>query len=97
MIDGAAAARAGLVSHAVPSQQVDAEADALAARLAGLSGSALREMKELYRMAMTTDPAAAMLAERETLLRRLGQDPAVAEGLAAFTERRAPDFSGAGT
>lgn len=95
MIDGAAAARAGLVSHAVPGERVDAEVDALVARLAGLSGSALREMKGLYRMAMTTDPAVAMAAERETLLRHLGEDPGAAEGLAAFTERRPPDFSGA--
>jgi hypothetical protein len=29
------------------------------------------------------------------LLRHLGADPGVAEGLAAFAERRAPDFSGA--
>jgi enoyl-CoA hydratase/carnithine racemase len=95
MIDGAAAARVGLVSHAVPRERVDAEVDALAARLAGLSRSALREMKGLYRMAMTTDPVAAMVAERETLLRHLGDDPAAEEGLDAFAERRAPDFSGA--
>lgn len=65
------------------------------ARLAWLSGSAMREMEGLYRMAMTTDPALAMAAERETLLRHLSEDPGAAEGLAAFTERRAPDFSGA--
>lgn len=93
MIDGAESARAGLVSHAVPSGQVDSEADALVARLARLSDSALTQMKILYRAAMTTDPDTAMIAEREALIRRLSEDPAAAEGLTAFAERRAPDFS----
>jgi enoyl-CoA hydratase/carnithine racemase len=93
MIDGAAAARAGLVSHAVPRAEVGAEADALVARLAGLSGSALTQMKGLYTAAMTSDPETAMAAEREILIRHLSADPAAAEGLAAFAEGRAPDFS----
>lgn len=45
MIDGASAARAGLVSHAVPAGQLDAEVEALVARLAGHSRSALRKMR----------------------------------------------------
>ncbi len=93
MIDGAAAARAGLVSHAVPGVEVDSEVDALVTRLAGLSGSALSQMKGLYLAAMTTDPDTAMAAEREILIRHLSDDPAAAEGLAAFAEGRAPDFS----
>jgi enoyl-CoA hydratase/carnithine racemase len=93
MIDGASAARAGLVSHAVPAGQLDAELAALVARLAGQSRTALRRMKELYRMATTSRPDVALANERETLLRHLGADPGVAEGLAAFAEHRTPDFS----
>ncbi len=93
MIDGASAARAGLVSHAVPAGQLDAEVEALVARLAGHSRSALRKMKELYRMATTSRPDVALATERETLLRHLGSDRDVAEGLAAFAERRTPDFA----
>lgn len=76
---------------------VDSEVEALMERLAGLSSSALIQMKGLYRAAMTADPATALAAERETLLRRLAEDPAAAGGLAAFAGRRAPDFSGART
>lgn len=93
MIDGAAAARAGLVSHAVPRAALDAETDALVARLAGLSRSALAQMKGLYRAAVSTDPETAIVAEREILIRHLSDDPAAAEGLAAFAGGRAPDFS----
>jgi enoyl-CoA hydratase len=93
MIDGAAAARAGLVSHAVPGGQVDAETKALAERLTGLSRSALLGMKRLYSAAVSAEFSAAIEDERETLLRRLATDPDAAEGLAAFAERRAPDWS----
>jgi enoyl-CoA hydratase/carnithine racemase len=93
MIDGAAAARAGLVSHAVPAAQVEAELDALVERLTALSRPALIQMKRLYEAAVTTDPAAALEQERETLLRHLAKEADAAEGLAAFAERRAPDWS----
>jgi enoyl-CoA hydratase len=92
MIDGASAARAGLVSHAVPAGRLDDEVEALVARLAGHSHSALKQMKELYRMATTNQPGVALAAERETLLRHLAGDPGAAEGLAAFAERRTPEF-----
>lgn len=93
MIDGAAAARAGLVSHAVPSGQVNAEADALVARLTRHSRSALEQMKRLYGTAVSADFAEAIEGEREALLRHLSTDPDAAEGLAAFAERRAPEWS----
>jgi len=93
MIDGATAGRIGLVSHAVPAGQVDAELDALVRRLTGLSRDALVKMKQLYAAAVTIDQAQALEQERETLLRHLAKDADAAEGLAAFAERRAPDWS----
>jgi hypothetical protein len=41
---------------------------------------------------LATEPAAAMAAERETLLAHLA-GPTAREGLAAFAEHRPPDFS----
>ena len=41
----------------------------------------------------TAGPVTAMEDERDMLMRHLTDDPAVAEGLAAFTERREPDFA----
>jgi len=43
--------------------------------------------------AVSAVPAWALEQERETLLRHLAQNPDAAEGLAAFAERRAPDWS----
>jgi enoyl-CoA hydratase/carnithine racemase len=93
MIDGATAGRIGLVSHAVPARRVDTELDALVGRLTGLSRAALVQMKALYAAAVSIGPAQALEQERETLLRHLAKDGDAAEGLAAFAERRAPDWS----
>lgn len=94
MMDGATAARAGLVSHAVPGEQVTAAADALAARLARHSQTALTQIKRLYRTAAAaSDLEAEMDHERDTLIRHLSEDPAVSEGLAAFAQKRLPDFA----
>jgi hypothetical protein len=49
-------------------------------------------MKRLHRNALTTEPAQAIVEERETLLAHLG-GAAAKEGLAAFAERRAPRFT----
>ncbi|MFC4948734.1 enoyl-CoA hydratase/isomerase family protein [Pseudonocardia sp. GCM10023141] len=95
MIDGATAARWGLVSHAVPAAELDATVDALAARLARHSPAALVGMKRLYRDAVSTPAAEALVAERAVLVEHLmagGAD----EGLAAFAEGRAPEFRAAG-
>jgi len=94
MMDGATAAHVGLVSHAVPGEQVTAAADALAARLARHSQTALTQIKRLYRTAAAaSDLEAEMDHERDTLIRHLSEDPAVSEGLAAFAQKRPPDFA----
>ncbi|HWD04325.1 MAG TPA: enoyl-CoA hydratase-related protein [Amycolatopsis sp.] len=91
IVDGATAARFGLVSTAVPASDLEAAVEALVARLARHAPDALRGMKRLHRTALTRDPAAAIVAERETLLAHLAGETA-REGLAAFAERRVPDF-----
>jgi enoyl-CoA hydratase len=92
IIDGRTAARFGLVSQVVTAEELDDTVDRLVARLARHGADALIEMKRLHRNALTADPAQAIRAERETLLAHLGGATA-REGLAAFAERRAPDFT----
>lgn len=93
VIDGATAAAWGLVSHSFPADRLDGAVDALVARLARHSPAALVGMKAMYRAGRETPAAEALAAERAALITHLGS-PTVAEGLAAFVERRPPDFSG---
>ncbi|GAA1836294.1 enoyl-CoA hydratase/isomerase family protein [Pseudonocardia ailaonensis] len=93
MIDGATAAQWGLVSHHAPADELDATVDALVARLARHSPAALAGMKGMYRHGLGAPVAQAHVDEREVLLRHL-ESPTITEGLAAFAERRAPDFTG---
>jgi enoyl-CoA hydratase/carnithine racemase len=92
IIDGDTAARFGLVSYAAPADALDETVDRLVARLARHGTDALMLMKRLHRNALSTEPAHAVDSEREMLLAHLGSATA-REGLAAFAERRAPDFA----
>lgn len=92
IIDGDTAARFGLVSYSVPADELDDTVDRLVARLTRPGADTLKNMKRLHRNALTADPAHAVDSERETLLAHLGSATA-REGLAAFAERRAPDFA----
>jgi enoyl-CoA hydratase/carnithine racemase len=92
IVDGVTAAHFGLVSEVVPAAELDDAVERLVARLARHAPDALLAMKRLHRSALTADPARAIADEREALLAHL--DGATAkEGLAAFAERRAPDFT----
>jgi enoyl-CoA hydratase/carnithine racemase len=92
MVSGAEAFGWGLVSAVAPPEELDSVVDGVVARLARHAPDALRAMKRLHRNGIDGDPAAAIDAEREVLLTHL-TGPVVAEGLAAFAERRSPDFS----
>ena len=93
IVDGATAAAWGLVSHSAPADRLDAEVDALVARLARHSPEALARMKAMYRAGREAPAEQALVAERRVLLEHLA-GPTVAEGLAAFGQRRPPDFTG---
>ncbi len=95
MIDGRTAAAWGLVSHSAPAERLDETVDALVARLARHSPQALVRMKAMYRAGLQAPQSAALAQERAVLLAHL-EGPTVAEGLAAFVDRRAPAFSGPG-
>lgn len=93
IIDGATAARWGLVSHVAPAAELDATVDELVVRLSRHPRRALVRMKQMYRCATSLPADEAMAAERAAIVEHLTTSAAVVEGLAAFRARRAPDFT----
>jgi len=82
----------GLVSRLVPRAQLDQAVASLAATLAGLSTTALGLAKEAAAAASGMEYGAALRYLRElTTLVFLSDD--AREGIAAFSEKRAPDFA----
>lgn len=91
-LSGREAAAWGLAYRAVPADRLEAEALALARRLASRSRCGLALMKRLVRHGAAMGVADAIRLEVETFLRYIAEeDPA--EGLRAFAERRAPRFA----
>jgi len=89
-IDGRTAASIGLVTAALPTQEVGAKALLAARALAARPPAALQATKQLMRDA--TAIAKVMDREREVFGERLESAEAM-EAFLAFRERRAPDFS----
>jgi enoyl-CoA hydratase/carnithine racemase len=93
IIDGAEAARIGLVSQVVPHDQLMPAALALAGRIAANPPLALRYMKEGLRRATHGDPRQAGAWAIEVIY-RLFQTEDHKEGVASFLEKREPVFVG---
>jgi enoyl-CoA hydratase/carnithine racemase len=94
VVDAAEAARIGLVNRIVPAEDLFAEADAVAAAIAGNSPGGIRMSKRaLLRNQEVASYAAALELENrgQALLTRAADMP---EALAAFQERRPPRFTG---
>jgi enoyl-CoA hydratase len=91
MMDGAEAERSGLVSRIVPADKLMEEAMAMAEKIAAMSRPAAMMAKECVNRADETT-----LAEGVRLERRLFHSMFAAadqkEGMAAFVEKRKPDF-----
>ncbi len=83
----------GLATAVVPPGQALAVARATAARLGALPLGGLRETKRLMKQAQASTVDAVMQAELEVFGARLG-GPEVREAVAAFREKRAPNFRG---
>ncbi len=92
MIDAAEAERSGLVSRVVPVDSLLEEAQAVAATIAGMSRSASRMCKEAVNRAFESSLAEGLLYERRLFHSSFGTDDQ-SEGMAAFTEKRPPNFT----
>ena len=93
MMDAAEAERAGLVSRVVPADKLMEEALAAAAKIASLSPLAVMMNKELVQAAYETTLTTGVALERR-LFHSLFAFEDQKEGMAAFVEKRKPDFKG---
>ncbi|TAL33723.1 enoyl-CoA hydratase [Phenylobacterium sp.] len=93
MMDAAEAERAGLVSRVVPADKLLDEALAAAAKIAGQSPLAVAMNKELVNAAFETTLSTGVTMERR-LFHSLFAFDDQKEGMAAFVEKRKPDFKG---
>lgn len=92
VVDAAAAEAIGLVRRTVPVEELQREADDLAASIARNSAAALREAKKALR-AGRGDPSDAWGEVSRVYLEDLMRTSDAAEGLAAFVEKRTPEWS----
>ena len=87
------AERWGMIWRCVDDDALDAEVDALAARLARMPTRAIAAVKHAVGRAATADLDASLDLER-ALQSQLGASHDYAEGVAAFLAKRAPRFEG---
>jgi enoyl-CoA hydratase/carnithine racemase len=93
MIDAEEAERCGLVSRVVPADTLVAEAMKAAAKIAGLSPLAVMLAKEMVLSAYETPLSQGVRLERR-LFQSMFAFADQKEGMAAFVEKRKPDFKG---
>lgn len=93
MIDGATAAAWGLVTFAVPTSEFELRLDALISRLASRSLDAVGAVKRMVVETRDTSVAAGVALEREIFSTYFRESRDGREGLAAFREKRRPNFS----
>jgi len=80
------------VSRVVPADALPSEAKAVAATIAGMSLSASRMAKEAVNRAYESTLAEGLLYERRLFHSAFATDDQT-EGMAAFVEKRPPNFS----
>ena len=88
-----AAAEWGLIWKAVEDEALDAEVDALAAKLAALPPLGLAAIKQMIRSSWGHTLDEELDLQRDAM-RRLGFTADYREGVAAFLEKRPPRFTG---
>jgi enoyl-CoA hydratase len=87
------AERIGLVDEVVDDSELKARTRELAARIAGQSPVALKLIKQAVRAAAEMPLAAGLALERELFVTAFSSEDRV-EGVAAFLEKRTPEFRG---
>ena len=92
-VDAATAERIGLVNRVVPADQLMTDTNALAARLARSAPIALALAKRALNRSLETNLEQALEFEAE-LQSIAGRSKDYAEGVAAFVEKRQPNFTG---
>ena len=93
MMDAAEAERAGLVSRVVPHESLLDETRAIAAKIASQSPLAVMANKEMVNAALETTLTQGVQFERR-LFHSLFAFEDQKEGMAAFVEKRKPNFTG---
>src|SRR6202789_1444372 len=91
-IDATEAERSGLVSRVVPADDLLTEAKAVATTISQMSRSAARMAKEAINRAFESTLAEGLLYERRLFHSTFATDDQT-EGMAAFVEKRAPNFT----
>ena len=91
MMDAAEAERCGLVSRIVPADDLVEEAKAVAKKIASMPRAAAMLTKEMINAAYETPLSHGVMFERR-LFHSLFATEDQSEGMAAFVEKRAPDF-----
>ena len=91
-IDAAEAERSGLVSRVVPADDLLTEAKAVATNISQLSRSATRMAKEAVNRAFESTLSEGLLYERRLFHSTFATEDQ-SEGMAAFIEKRPPNFT----
>ena len=92
-VDAEEALRIGLVTKVVPDEDIEEETTSLAGSLAAMPTVALAKIKNSLYASFEADLATVLEAEAEGQS-ECGYTSDHTEGLAAFFEKRAPDFTG---
>jgi enoyl-CoA hydratase len=92
VLDGTEAVEVGLTSRAFPEDSWFEDSVAIATQVASRPALAQQLAKDSIRLAQSSPPDVGLEAERRAFAMALGTDEAK-EGLAAFLEKRTPDWS----
>lgn len=93
-VDAQEALKLGLISRIAPADELDAQAEKQALRLAQSAQGTLRRAKRLLAGSMATPLAEQLALERAAIVESVG-DPDFAEGVRAALEKRAAAFPSA--
>lgn len=87
------AERMGMIYKVIPSEDFDEDVNKLAFKLANMPTKALGMIKELFNKSMTNDLNEQLAMESKYQI-EAAQSEDYAEGVAAFVEKRKPEFKG---